>query len=91
MHKWVCDHCKTAVFDSYEETVEHEKICPDNVDNECADGVTIPANNGKFKNSKSTNLTYHSCNISEITDKNVYETYLNDGSDLMVYLKHTRM
>ena len=55
---------------------------------ECADGV-IPANNGKFKNSKSTNLTNHIGNISEITD-NVYQGYLNDGSDVLVLeVEHT--
>ena len=53
---------------------------------EFADGV-IPENNGKFKNSKSTNLTNHIGNISEITD-NVYQGYLNDDV-LVLEVEHT--
>lgn len=30
--KWQCDFCKKAQFDTFEEAVDHEKICDDNLD-----------------------------------------------------------
>merc|ERR1719469_1418778 len=27
--QWVCEHCERAVFDTYREACDHEKVCPD--------------------------------------------------------------